>query len=329
MRAGFVLLIVVAAISLIAASVVRDRRPAMSDLDWETAELNDSSAGAVTVTWFGISTLLFDDGETQILIDGTFSRINWLNALLMQKISSDIANINNVMARYRIDRLAAIVPTHSHIDHAMDTGLVANRSSAVILGSESTANIARGADVPVDQYQILADRESRQFGQFKITLIASRHAPFGLGERALLAGDIADPLQQPARITKWREGVVYSVVVAHPRGTTLVQGSGGFVRNNLQNIDADVVMLGIGGLQRLGEDYFREYWQETVDITGAMRVFPIHFDDFTEPFGQTRLLPYVLDDATITANWADEVIATGENPVEIQLLPFGESVAIY
>lgn len=301
----------------------------MSDLDWATVEPTDSSADAVSVTWFGISTLLFDDGETQILIDGTFSRINWLDALLMQKISSDIANINNVMARYRITRLAAIVPIHSHIDHAMDAGLVANRSSAVILGSESTANIARGADVPVDQYQILADQESRQFGQFTITLIASKHAPLGFGKWTPLAGSIDGPLQQPARITKWREGVVYSVVIAHPRGTALIQGGGGYVSNNLQNIEADVVMLGIGGLQRLGKDYFGEYWHETVTMSGASRVFPIHFDDFTEPFGETRLLPYLLDDATKTANWANEKAAAGENPVDIRLLPFAESVAIY
>ena len=28
----------------------------------------------LTITWYGVATLLFDDGETQVLIDGFFSR---------------------------------------------------------------------------------------------------------------------------------------------------------------------------------------------------------------------------------------------------------------
>ena len=36
---------------------------------------------AVTATWLGVSTLLFDDGETQILIDGFISRPSLFESL--------------------------------------------------------------------------------------------------------------------------------------------------------------------------------------------------------------------------------------------------------
>ena len=81
------------------------------------------------------------------------------------------------MAEFRIDRLAAIIPVHSHYDHAMDVGIVANRSSAVVLGSESTANIARGANLPVDQYQILANGETRKFDLFGGDPTCVRYCP--------------------------------------------------------------------------------------------------------------------------------------------------------
>ena len=127
----------------------------------------------------------------------------------------------------------------------------------------------------------------------------------------------------------WKQGVVYSVVISHPRGTTLIQGSGGFIENNLEDQTVDVVMLGIGGLGKLGKDYFDRYWDETVTTTGANRVFPIHYDDFTMPFGESHLLPYLFDDAPATAGWADDKAASEDAPVTIQLLPFGEPIALY
>lgn len=320
------------ALALVATAVVArlwQNRADLADMGWPEVIPNSGAAGSVTVTWFGISTLLFDDGETQILIDGAFTRVPLAKILSFRRVSSDIATINHTLAEYRMSRLAAIVPVHSHFDHAMDAGHVANRSTAVVLGSESTAYIARGADVPVDQSQILASGESRQFGDFTITLLDSKHAPIGFGDNGWLPGPIEEPLVQPARVTEWREGVSYSVLIGHPRGTTLIQGSGGFVKDNLRNYSADVVILGIAGLAGLGRDYVDELWHETITKVGAHRVFPVHYDDFTRPLGEIRLFPKVLDNVVQTAEWINEIAVAGESPVEIKLLPFGQAVALY
>jgi L-ascorbate metabolism protein UlaG (beta-lactamase superfamily) len=322
------LLTIAAAGVAILASLWGDRGN-IEDFDWQHGKLPGPEAGVVTVIWLGVSTLLFDDGETQILIDGAFSRVDLLDIALLRKVSSDAGTINYAIAEYHMDRLAAIVPLHSHFDHAMDVGMIANRTSAIIIGSESTANIARGADVPVDQYQILADGEPRQFGEFMVYLLASRHAPVGFGDSPWFPGTIDDPLPQPARISQWRSGTVYSVYIKHPRGTTLVQGSGGFVPGNLKGQRADVVMLSVAGLNRLGRDYFEEYWDETVNAAGAGRVFPIHYDDFTLPFGDVRLFPSVVDDVMQTGAWIDELATQSESPISVQLLPFGQPSELY
>jgi L-ascorbate metabolism protein UlaG (beta-lactamase superfamily) len=321
-------------LSVIALGVVLwlwQDRPKLSELDWPIADATVEPSDAVAVTWLGVSTLLFDDNETQILIDGLFSHPA-IRDHLLREISSDIANINYVIAKFRIDHLAAIVPVHSHFDHAMDVGLVANRSSAVVLGSESTANIARGADVPVDQYQILASGESRTFGDFEITLIVSRHAPLRGGQQSWFPGKIVRPLVQPAPTSEWKEGLTYSVLIAHPRGTTLIQASAGFLQGSLDPVSADVVMLGIAGLSGLGPSYTAQYWRETVTAVGANRVYPIHFDDFTRPFGEVSLFPTFIDDAVIAAGWINDIAVSGEsfdNPPDIQLLPFGKPVILY
>ena len=318
---------------LVLATIIVSRlwqdRPAVADFGWPTATPVRDTNAAVTVTWLGISTLLFDDGDTQILIDGTFTRLRVTDIAPLQTISSDVAAINHALSKYRIDRLAAIVPAHSHFDHAMDIGYIANRTSAVILGSQSTANIAKGADVPVDQYQTLADGEMRQFGDFTITLLASRHAPIGTDGEAWFPGSIDSPLRQPAHVSAWREGVTWSILIGHPRGTTLINGSAGYIPGKLQGVTADVAILGIAGLAGLGREYVDDYWQETIVATGARRLIVVHFDDFTAPFGEIVLFPKLADDIIKTAGWLDKLIAAEEGDVSIDLPPFGQPIELY
>ena len=321
------LLFVVSAIAFVAWRW--QERSDVAELPWPVAESSSESAEQVTVTWLGITTLLFDDGETQILTDGTFSRPGIFDILSQRLIYSDVDTINYALAEFRIDRLAAIIPLHSHFDHAMDIGHVANRTSAVILGSESTANIARGGNVPVNQYQILASGETRQFGNFTITLIESRHAPIGIGDQPPFPGSINEPLEQPARIRDWREGGSWSVLISHPQGTALVQGSGGFIKGALPEGRADVVMLGVAGLASAGKSYVGDYWSETVVRSGANVVFPLHYEDFTKPFGEVALFPDIVDKVLVTACWIDEFAADGRHPVTVNALPFGEAVAIF
>ena len=305
-------------------------RHAIDDIGWPTAESVSEPNGSVTVTWLGTSTLLFDDQETQILIDGNFTRVSPVDIALFLPVSSDVATINYALAEFRMDRLAAIVPVHSHFDHAMDIGHVANRTRAVILGSESTANIARGAIVPVDQYQILAEGEVRQFGDFTIRLLASRHAPIKPGgDGPWFPGTIDEPLQQPASVSAWKHGVVWSVFIGHPRGTTLIQGSGGYIDGKLNGESADVVMLGIAGLGKLGRDYVTRFWNETVSVTGATRILLVHHDDYTAPFGEVRLFPDFVDNIVMTAGWIDEIVEENGSTVSIEVPPFGQQIPLY
>ncbi len=324
-------LLIVAVVAIIVVARLWQNKPPVELIGWPRASVVSEPTDMVTVTWLGASTLLFDDHETQILIDGFFTRVSPVSVALMLPVSSDIATINYALASHRIDRLSAIVPVHSHFDHAMDVGHIANRKpGAVILGSESTINIARGARVPVDQYQILAEGETRQFGDFTIRLLSSRHAPVRYGGRdPWFPETIDEPLEQPASVRAWKQGVVWSVFISHPRGTALIQGSGGYIKNKLKGESADIVMLGIAGLTGLGKNYVRELWNETVEASGASRVIPVHWDDFTAPLGEIRLFPHLVDNILITSDWIDEVIAENGAEITVELPSFGQPIALY
>lgn len=319
---------VVTVISIVVILLWRDRG-SLDEIGWPPYPNIEPSIDAVTMTWLGTTTLLFDDGETQLLIDGFFSRPTLGDALLGRPVTSDAATINYVLDEYRMRRLAAIIPTHSHYDHAMDVGAIANRSSASILGSESTANIARGAGVPEDQIIVASDGDQYPFGLFTVTMIETPHAPIGWGGSVPVAGAIDEPLQAPAPIWAYREGQSYSIVVEHPHGTTLVHGSGGYVDGFLTSVKADVVMLGMALMDGLGRDYVEQYWQATVTTTGADHVIPFHFDDFTQPFGEIALYPRALDDFVKTSIWLEEIGATWDTDTKLHLPEFGKALVLY
>lgn len=306
----------------------RDRE-SLDAIDWSPYPSIAPTLDAVTVTWLGVTTLLFDDGETQILIDGFLSRPSLLDLLLDRPVESDAATINYALDEFRMRRLAALIPVHSHYDHAMDVGAIANRTSASILGSESTAAIGRGAGVPEDQIIVAASGQPYAFGNFTVTLLDSSHAPIGWGGAIPFAGTIDAPLKTPAPISAWRVGKAYTIVVAHPHGTSIVQGSAGFLEGAVAGIKADVVMLGVGLLEGLGRGYAEQYWQEFVTTTGAAHVFPVHFDDFSRPFGEIVLQPRALDNFLDVARWLEGFRDTWDNDVRLHLPEFGKPIVLY
>ncbi len=301
----------------------------LENTGWAYAPAPPENSASVIATWLGVTTLLFDDGETQILIDGFFSRPTLADSLFRRPVVNDAATINYAMHEFRMRRLAAIIPVHSHFDHAMDVGAIANRSSASVIGSETTANIARGAGVPEDQIIVVELDETYQFGEFSVRILRSKHAPIGWRGNPPLPGTIDEPLTVPQPISAWREGASYSIVIEHPQGTTLVQGSAGYVEEGLEGVAADVVMLSVGGLTTLDRDYAEKYWQEIVTTTGARIVYPIHFDDFTRPFGEIVPGPRILGNIEKAAEWFNEFQATWDPDCIILLPEFGKPIALY
>lgn len=328
-RAALTVVVVILILS-IAIVLLWQQRPSLDAIDWPTPALATAeSADTVTVTWLGVSTLLFDDGENQILIDGFFSRPSLADVVLRRPIDNDAAQINYIMNEFRMRRLAAIIPVHSHFDHALDIGAIANRSSASILGSESTAEIARGAGVPEDQITVVGESSSFQFGNFKVSLRPSAHAPVGWRGSVPLDGLIDAPLEMPQPVTAWRMGGAYMVIIEHPEGTALVQGSAAFRKYALRELSADVVFLGVAQLDSLGKEYSELYWQHTVTATGSHSVYPIHFDDYLQPFGTVALPPKAIDNFETTAAWLDEFRLRWDRDTTLFMPEFGKPIAIF
>ena len=88
-------------------------------------------------------------------------------------------------------------------------------------------------------------------------------------------------------------------------------------------------MMGVFGLENLGREYTEEFWLSLVTSTGAKRVIPIHFDDYTRPFGTIELGPRFIDNFVDSAVWLDEIRETWDNDARLHLPRFGEKLVLY
>ena len=242
-----------------------------------------AATGDLGVTFLGVSSLLLDDGDTAVMTDGFFSRPS-LRKVAFGKLAPDPTRIDSALARLGLggadrDRLAAVVPVHTHFDHAMDSAVVANRTGAVLVGGESAANVGRGAGLGDDRIRVVTPGEPVTYGGFTLTFLESQHCP---PDR--YPGRITAPVVPPVKAAAYKCGDAWSILVEHTSGATaLIQGSAGYVTGALDGRRADVAYLGIGQLGVLHEGYIRSYWAQTVQAVGARRVVLTHWDDFFRP----------------------------------------------
>lgn len=295
------------------------RRPSLQPHQGLLLPEAEAAAAGVRVRFAGVSTLLFDDGETAWMTDGFFSRPGVLQTAF-GRIGPDAERIDHGLRQLGVTKLAAVVPLHSHYDHAMDAPVVAQRTGAMLVGGDSTLNVGRGLGLPADRMRAVPPGDTLQLGKFNLRFIASRHSPtpYSSGHDH---EPITSPLVPPRHVTAWREGEVWSLVVNHESGASfLVHGSAGYIPGMLAGVRADTVFLGVGTLGKKDDAYRAAYWQETVKAVGARRVIPIHWDDFTLGLDQPlQATPYLLDDVDLVLR--DLATRTRQDGTELRMPP--------
>jgi len=237
--------------------------------------------GNLKITYYGTTTLLFDDGETQLFFDCFFSRSS-LFKTFFSKISTDTATINKLFPQNYLSNLKGVFVAHSHYDHAMDVGYIHQLSNATIYGSTSTLNIARGAKVAENYLVDFTKTSSFTIGKFTIKVVPSIHSKPKWYNNDV-GQEITQPLPQPAKYRKYKEGGAFDFLITHGTKTILIRPSINYIPNQWEGIHADVIFLGISQMGKYSNSFLSSFYYETVQRLNPTLVIPFHHDNFFRP----------------------------------------------
>ena len=246
----------------------------------------------VSMTFFGTTTWLLDDGETQLLLDAHLTRPSILRVLL-GKLKTNADFVDEVLQRFPMDLLKAIFVSHTHYDHVLDAVYIAQKTGADLYGSVSARNVGLGGGIPEDRLHLFEPGKPISIGAFEITVLPSLHSkPTAINND--LGVVIERPLKQPARMRDYSEGGSYDFYIRHGEQTLLVRPSCNYIEGSLKDVRADTLLLGISGLGKEDEQFHDTFYRETVGTVQPKRVIPVHWDNFFKPLKaplpyQTRL----------------------------------------
>ncbi len=233
------------------------------------------------VTFFGTTTLLFDDGKDQILFDCHFTRPSLIRYAFGSK-ESDFTLIETMMNTHGMNRLRAIFISHSHHDHVMDMPFVARMSNAKVYGSSSALNVARGGGVREEQLVQFAPDTTYTIGDFSITVLTSLHS-----KPTILNNDIGEPIAEPlpphSKLRDYKEGGSYDFYIEAHGKKYLIRPSFNYIEGQLDGYQADVLFLGVAGLAKADAETERRFFAETADKVKPQLIIPVHWDNFFLP----------------------------------------------
>ncbi|CAL8480748.1 MBL fold metallo-hydrolase [Caballeronia sp. EK] len=241
--------------------------------------------GTIMVTFLGTTTLLFDDGDTQILVDAFITRPSIANVAL-DKVQTAPSAVNEILKQTGATRVKGIFVTHAHYDHALDVAYLAHKTGARLYGSNSVLNIGRGGGLKGEQLVHLASGQGNRVGNFEVTPIPSKHSTPIRFINDDLGQQIRTPLTLPAPAKAFVEGRTYDLLIRNGGHSILVVASANFEAGALYNVHAETVFLSTAGLLTGGSDFRARYYDNTVGCARPSLVIPVHWDNFFKPLSK-------------------------------------------
>ncbi|RCK73739.1 MAG: secreted protein [Anaerolineae bacterium] len=211
--------------------------------------------------WLGVGGIQLRWREQVLLIDPFLSRPSLMQVLL-QPIKADAE-----LLRSEIAEAFAILITHAHYDHLLDTPEIIRQTNASAYGSENVVKLLQASGIPQESCHLIHSGDRLEIGVFQIEVIEGKHLPVPFFAPTQLPSVISPP----RRVWDYQMDRCFSFFISNTEPSILVWHSveaNDAVPAQILIVDSEIPFSAFGQLvQRV-----KPSW-----------IIPIHWDDFFLP----------------------------------------------
>lgn len=180
-----------------------------------------------------------------------------------------------------ITRADFILLSHSHFNHTLDMPYIARKTGAMVVGTESTANLARAGGVADAQLLTVRGGEDYAFGALSLKVIPSLHSAVN-AKRYFDPRVLPRDFRGPRRMTNDIEGGTLAYLLRLAGHQILLFGSMNYIEREVDGLRPDVALIA-AARPRLE---IHEYTRRLLRALGfPPLVIATHWDEQSFPYG--------------------------------------------
>ncbi len=253
-------------------------------------------SNAIRITYLGVNGFQFETNGHALLVDPYFTRVGLLSAGLNQPIRSDPNRVAEGLKHVR-RHVDAILVTHAHFDHLLDTPEIIRRTHGKLMAGPTAVRLVESLGIRPNECEIVKPGSVYKVGPWIVRVFAAQHDRlFGKVPFAKCKSDLPSPQSSPSgrggrgtpgegentlrptKVSDWCVGEPLAFVI-EAAGKRIYIDSGGVPGappdSRIKNVD--LAILGVA----LPDS--RERFAEAVNRLRPRYIFPSHQDDMFAP----------------------------------------------
>jgi L-ascorbate metabolism protein UlaG (beta-lactamase superfamily) len=260
------------------------------------------SAG-VNLKWFGTDGWEITFGSRTILFDPWFSRFD--SGFLTGKFNANAAlPLDETLINQHVKKADQILIGHGHWDHMADVPYIAKKTNAMVIGSETHANVMRAAGVPEGKIVQVRGGEYMQFDGYTIEVFPGIHS-MGPTKKHVVPGHLYHVPGPPTKISDMPEGdsLIYMITIGG-KFRIFLMSTANYYERAISGLKPDVALVA-----SIFANQIHDFTPRLLKALSYPKILmPTHWDNFEAPFTEpARDLRATFGDPANVDLWVKEV----------------------